>query len=230
MFPTPKFLALGTLALVLASCSGTSTPQASEQPTVTVIEGRVTGASGTGTVSVAELPGTTATTAADGRFSLPLPQGATLGARTQGAAQVMSNLQCSGSLSSSDTSARGYLVANLQVADSAGTRSVSAVQGSKPGLLSRSVSGRAWLYVDKGTRLSGSVDCAKLLNVSQISTLPVTIDVIAKAGWNVVDLGIGASASIFGQVSAGGSVVNSAAGTALSEWRTSEELQAQISF
>lgn len=230
MLPSPKFLALGALALVLASCSGTSTPQASEQPTVTVIEGKVMSASGTGTVGVAELPGTTATTAADGRFSLTLPQGAALGARVQGAAQVMSNLQCTGSLSSSDTSARGYLVANMQVSDGAGTRSVSAVQGSKTGLLSRNVGGRAWLYVDRDTRLSGSVDCAKLLNVSQIPSLPVTIDVLAKTGWNVVDLSIGASANIFGQVSAGGSVVNSAAGTALSEWRTSEELQAQISF
>lgn len=230
MHPSAKFLVPATLALVLAACSGTSVPQATEQPTVTVIEGRVTSASGTGTVSVAELAGVTAPMAADGRFSLTLPQGAALGARVQGAAQVMSNLQCAGSLSSSDTSARGYLLANMQVSDGAAGRSVSAVQGSKTGLLSRSVSGRAWLYVDRDTRLSGSVDCAKLLNVSQIATLPVTIDVIAKTGWNVVDLNIGASASIFGQVSAGGSVVNSAAGTAVSEWRTSEELQAQISF
>ncbi|MFC5848067.1 hypothetical protein [Deinococcus petrolearius] len=230
MSPSPKLLIPGTLALVLASCGGTSTPQASEQPTVTVIEGRVTGASGTGTVSVSELPGVAATTAADGRFTLTLPQGAALGTRVQGAAQVMAGLQCAGSLGSSDTSARGYLVANLQVGDGAGTRSVSAVQGSKTGLLSRSVSGRAWLYVDKDTRLSGSLDCAQLLNVPQISTLPVTIDVIARAGWNVVDLTIGASANLLGQVSAGGSVVNSAAGTALSEWRTAEELQAQISF
>ena len=225
-----KLLVPGTLALALASCGSAPTPQASEQPTVTAIEGRVTSASGTGTVSVAELAGTTATTSADGRFSLTLPQGTALGIRMQGVAQVMSNLQCSGSLSSSDTSARGYLVANMQVSDSAGTRSVSAVQGNKTGLLSRSVSGRAWLYVDKDTRLSGSVDCAKMMNVSQISTLPVTIDVIAKSGWNVVDLGIGASASVFGQVSAAGSVVNSGTGTAMSEWRTSEELQAQISF
>lgn len=230
MHPSAKFLVPATLALVLAACGGTSVPQATEQPTVTVIEGRVTSASGTGTVSVAELAGVTAPMAADGRFSLTLPQGAALGARVQGAAQVMSNLQCAGSLSSSDTSARGYLLANMQVSDGAAGRSVSAVQGSKTGLLSRSVSGRAWLYVDRDTRLSGSVDCAKLLNVSQIATLPVTIDVIAKTGWNVVDLNIGASASIFGQVSAGGSVVNSAAGTAVSEWRTSEELQAQISF
>jgi hypothetical protein len=230
MFPLPKFLALGTLALVLASCSGTSTPQASEQPTVTVIEGRVTSASGAGTVSVADLAGVTAATAADGRFTLTLPQGTEMASRSQGAAQVMSNLQCAGSLNSSDTSARGYLVANLQVSDAAGARSVSAVQGSKTGLLSRNVGGRAWLYVDRDTRLSGSVDCAKLLNVSQISTLPVTIDVIAKAGWNVVDLSIGASANIFGQVSAGGSVVNSVTGATVSEWRTSEELQAQISF
>ena len=225
-----KLLVPGTLALALASCGSAPTPQASEQPTVTVIEGRVTSASGAGTVGAAELAGTAATTSADGRFSLTLPQGAALGARVQGAAQVMSNLQCAGSLSSTDASARGYLVANMQVSDSAGTRSVSAVQGSKPGFLSRRVDGRAWLYVDKDTSLSGSVDCARLLNVSQISSLPVNINVKAKAGWNVVALRIDASASVFGQLSAGGSVVNATDGTAQTEWRTSEELQAQISF
>lgn len=225
-----KLLVPGTLALALASCGGTPTPQASEQPTVTVIQGRVTSASGTGTVSVTELAGTSAATSSNGSFTLTLPQDSALSARTQGAAQVMSNLQCAGSLSSSDTSARGYLVANMQVSDGAGTRTVSAVRGSKPGPLSRSVDGRAWLYVDKDTYLSGTVDCAKLLNVSQIASLPVQIAVKAKAGWNVVALKIDASASWLGQISAGGSVVNATDGSAQSEWRTSEELQAQISF
>ncbi|GMA16421.1 hypothetical protein E5F05_14310 [Deinococcus metallilatus] len=226
----PRVLLFAGAALALTACGGSSPPQASDQPPVTVINGKVVTWSGAGTVGVPELATVSTPVSADGTFTLTLPGEAALTGQTMTASGVMAALNCSGSLTSSAVGTRGFLVAALTARDASGARQVSAVEGAKTGLLSRSVHARVWLYADGATQLRGTVNCAKLLNISQISDLPVTVAVNTQRGWNVVDLSIEASANVFGQVSAAGTAVNSAAGSAQTTWRTMAELQAQIAF
>ncbi|GAA5512952.1 hypothetical protein Dcar01_01676 [Deinococcus carri] len=226
----PRFVLFAGAALALTACGNNTPPQASDQPTVAVINGKVTTWSGSGTVSVPDLADVSAPVNADGTFALTLPGEAALSGKTMTAADVMSGLRCTGTVTSSTPSTRGYVVAVLNVQDMNGTRQVSAVEGRKTGPLSRGLHARAWLYADGATQLRGTVNCAALLGISAISNLPVTVSVNTQRGWNVVDLNITASASVFGQLSAEGTAVNSAAGTGTTEWRTTAELQSQIGF
>lgn len=216
--------------LALTACGGASPPRASDQPPVTVINGRVATWSGAGTVQVPGLLAASAPVGADGSFTLTLPGEAALAGRTIPAVAVLSGLDCSGTLTGTQPDARAFLLAGLTAQDAAGPREVNAVTGTKPGPLSRRVHVRAWLYADAATQLRGTVDCARLLNLPQIAALPVTVAVNTQPGWNVIDLNIDASANLLGQVSASGTAVNSAAGTSQTVWRTLAELQAQIGF
>lgn len=215
----------------LAACGSATPPQASDQPTVTVIEGTVATPRGAGTVSLDGMADVSVAVAADGHFSLSLPAGDALASRSQSASAALSGLKCAGALSSSDPAARGYLVSSLTVQDSAGGRSMLSLSGSKTGVFGqgRDISGKVWLYADRPSMLTGHLDCAAMLNVSSLPSLPVDVNINAKAGWNVIDLNIGASAGLSG-LSGSGSAVNSPSSTAASNWRTSEELQAQLSL
>ncbi|GAA5532674.1 hypothetical protein [Deinococcus aluminii] len=226
----PRLVLLAGAALALTACGGSSPPRASDQPPVLVINGKVATWSGSGRVSVPDLLAVSAPVNADGTFALALPGEAVLMGRTTTASEVMTSLDCTGSLSSSAAGTRGFLLAVLNAQDVSGTRQVSAVEGIKTGALSRSVHARAWLYADGATQLRGTVDCAKLLNISQLNNLPVDVAVNTQRGWNVVDLTLNLSANIFGQVSGSGAAANSAAGTAPTTWRTMSELQAQLGF
>ncbi|EYB69820.1 hypothetical protein DEIPH_ctg001orf0032 [Deinococcus phoenicis] len=226
----PRFALFAGAALALTACGSAPAPQASDQPPVTVVNGKVVTWSGLGTVGVPGLDTASTPVNADGTFALVLPGEAALAGRTLTAADVLTGLGCTGSLGSSAAGTRGFLVSALTAQDTAGTRQVSAVEGSKPGLLSRHVSARAWLYADGATQLRGTVDCARLLNIPQIGTLPVTVTVNTQRGWNVIDLNIEAQANVFGQVSASGTAANSAVGASQTQWRTMAELQAQIGF
>lgn len=218
-------------ALALTACGGSAPPRASDQPPVTAINGRVATWSGVGSVRAAGLPVASALVGVDGTFSLTLPGGAALVGRTTPAGAVLSSLGCSGTLTGSQPDARAFLLAGLTAQDTGGeAREVSAVTGTKSGPLSRRVQAQAWLYADVATQLRGTVDCARLLNLPQVPSLPVAVAVNTQPGWNVVDLDITASANLLGQVSASGTAVNSAAGTAQTVWRTQAELQAQIGF
>ncbi len=223
-------LPIASVSLLLAGCNSATPPQASDQPTVVTIGGQVASPSGAGKVSLPDMASVSTSTATDGSFSLTLPQAAALSGKTMTAAQVMAGLKCTGSLNSSDAAAQGYVVAALNVQDNAGSRQVYALNGSKTGLLSRAMNGKIWLYSDRATILSGSVDCADLLGVTQIKSLPVTVAVAAKAGWNVVDLSLSASADIFANVSASGNAVNSTTSTAATTWRTLDEVRGQLGF
>lgn len=106
---------------------------------------------------------------------------------------------------------------------------VLAAEGRSTGLLSRKVTVHAWLYSAQAARLSGEVDCASLLG-GAVATVPVRVDTLVKTGWNVARPELDASANLFGQVSAGGSLVNAEKGEDLTTWRTAEELMTQIGF
>ncbi len=225
-----KWGLLGGVALTLVACGGTPTPQASDQRTVQTVSGKVSGWTGQGRVTVPGLPGVSSSVDADGSFVLTLPGDAEVAGQTVRATDVAERLSCSGSVQSSDSEARVFALLFLDTQDSAGTRQTSAVTGSVSGPLSRRVDVRVWVYSDSVTQLRGTVDCAKILSVPQISKLPVTVAVNARPGWNVVELNIEASANVLTQVSASGSMVNSTAVNAQNTFRTIEELQAQIAF
>ncbi|WP_034384018.1 hypothetical protein [Deinococcus sp. YIM 77859] len=230
MNPLPRLTLLACAALALTACGRTAPPQASDQPPVTVINGKVATWSGIGSIAVPDLLLVSAPVNADGTFTLTLPGEAALTGRTLTASEVMTNLDCTGSLSSSAPGTRGFLLAVLNAQDASGVRQVSAVEGTKTGALSRSVHVRAWLYTDGPTQLRGTVNCARMLNMPQLSNLPVDVAVNTQRGWNVLDLTLNLSATIFGQVSGSGGVANSAGGTAVTTWRTLAELQAQLGF
>lgn len=226
----PRAPLLAGAVLALTACGAPSAPQASDQPPVTVIHGRVTSWGGEGTVRLPDLPSVSAPVGADGTFTLTLPEGAALSGRATEATGVLAGLGCSGTLTSSAAGTRGYLAAVLNAQDAGGTRQISAAEGTRTGPLSRRVQVRAWLYADGAAQLRGSVDCAGLLNLPQLRELPVLVAVNVQPGWNVLDLTLEAHANVFGQVSGSGQAANSLAGSSLTVWRTAGELQAQIGF
>ena len=225
-----KWGLLGGLGLVLASCGGTAPPQASDQPTVVTLSGQVSGWKGEGRVAVPGLPSVSSSVHSDGTFTLTLPAGPELAGQTQPAAGIADKLGCSGPVQSSAPNAHAFALMSLDTTDSTGSRQTSAISGSKPGLLSRRVNARVWLYSDAETQLRGTVNCAAILNMAQIPQLPVTVAVNAKSGWNVIELNIDASANLLAQVNASGSLVNSGAGSSLITFRTVQELQGQVAF
>ncbi len=226
-----KWGLLGGLSLALVACGGgLPTPQASDQPTVQTISGKVSGWQGEGRVSVSSLLGVSSSVHTDGSFTLTLPDEVEAASLTMRAADVAQKLDCVGSVQSSEPDARAFVLISLDVKDGAGARQTSAMTGSKPRLLSRRVNVRVWLYSDSATQLRGTTDCAKILSIPQISQLPVTVAVNVQPGWNVIELNIQASTNILAQVSGLGTMANSAAGGAQATFRTTQELQAQIAF
>ncbi|GGM08708.1 hypothetical protein GCM10010841_16310 [Deinococcus aerophilus] len=223
-----------SLPLALAACGGVATPQASDQPTTERIVGQVSGWTGEGALSVAELPAATATIGTDGRFTLTLPPESALAGLTIGAADLgaLARLGCDGRLDSSAAQARGFVTATLNtVAFPSGKRTqVRAATGSKPNALSRRVTVRVWLYSDRPTQLRGTLDCAKALGVQQIDRVPVVVALNTKTGWNVADLVINARSNVIGQLSADGSLTNATDVNAPTTWRTTQEVQSQIGF
>ncbi|MDV6373876.1 hypothetical protein [Deinococcus arenicola] len=220
---------LGGLALALAACGGTVAPQASDQPTVTVLNGKVAGWKGNGRVAVAGLPSVSAPVREDGLVTLTLPGAPELAQYALPAAEVMQPLKCSGTVQSSNAEARIFTVVALDVQDSAGSRQVQAITGSKSGLLSRRVTAHIWVYSDRVTQLRGEVDCARILDIPQLTRLPVTVAANAQPGWNVAELDIKISANLLAQLSASGTLVN-AVSSGLNVFHTLEELQAQVAF
>ena len=87
-----------------------------------------------------------------------------------------------------------------------------------------------WLYSDRPTQLRGTLDCAQALGVQQIDRVPVVVALNTKTGWNVADLVINARSNVIGQLSADGSLTNATDGDAPTTWRTTQEVQSQVSF
>lgn len=225
-----KWGLLGGVTLALVACGGAATPQASDQPTVETLSGKVSGWKGEGRVTVLGLPGVSSSVHGDGSFTLTLPPESELAGSLRLADASADRLGCGGSVQSSDADARTFAVMTLDARDSAGSRRTSAVTGSKSGLLSRRVDARVWLYSDSLTQLRGTVNCAAILSLPQLPELPVTVAVNARPGWNVLELSIDVSANILAQVSASGWLVNSVAGSSQTTFRTVQELQAQVAF
>lgn len=219
-------IVFASVAVALSACGGTPpAPGASDQPVVTTITGKVATARSAGTVRLDGL-GVQAPLAADGTFRLDLPTDAQMSGRTTALSEAMKGLSCTGSVKSSVDPSRGYAVGALTFTDGSGARSMSAVEGSSTGLLSRKVTARAWLYSEQAARLSGELNCSELLG-GAVANVPVAVDTAVKVGWNVVQLDIGASVGL-GGISASGNLSNATDPAATTTWRTSDELKAQV--
>ncbi|WP_027460782.1 hypothetical protein [Deinococcus murrayi] len=226
-----KLGALAALSLLLASCGGPERVP-DNAPPETAVSGRIqTWQSGTaGTVSllgtVPLVPLATAPVDAAGNFRLVLPEGAVLNAQTRSVPdtleQGLRDLNCTASgLTVSDPAARGLLVFTLRAeGGGAGPRDIIAANVSRGGL-SRSLNARAWLYVDRATRLGGRVNC----RVEGFS-VPVTLDVAAVSGWNMLKLDVTAGLG-FGGISASGTVTRTL--TPLNTWLTLDEVRQGLS-
>ncbi|MEF2279983.1 hypothetical protein V3W47_16950 [Deinococcus sp. YIM 134068] len=223
----PRLALLTSAALALTACGSASLPAAPEdQPPATTVRGTVQTWSGTGTVSLPGSSGQTlarADVVADGTFTLTLPDASALAGLTRTAPDALSEVGCTGTVTSSDAAARGYGFATLSAQDTAGTRSILAADLNVTYVPPRAtLRARAWLYADRATRLTGSLNCGSLIGAS---SAPVAVDVSAKAGWNVVGVVVNASYGLSG-VSASGSM--SATTDVETTWLTSDELVSQL--
>ncbi|MCP2013664.1 hypothetical protein L1280_000792 [Deinococcus sp. HSC-46F16] len=220
-------------ALLLAGCAPRTvstgvTPSAPARP-VTQIPGDISRWSGTGSVALTGPGGQVlaqAEVAPDGRFTLPLPGAAALTPLLRSPTEALSALGCTGSVLSSDTGAGSYAFLGLTPQRSQAA-TVFAAQAERTGFVSGVFSGRVYLYVNRPTRLSGTVDCGPIVKdfAGVQAAVPVTVDVNAQPGWNALELGVNVRASL-GGASAGGRLA--AVADAERVWRTPEEVVQQV--
>lgn len=190
----PLLAALLTSAL-LASCGGSPpAPTQSTPSPATAIQGTVVNWNG-GAGTVAAVEGATtlssAPLAADGTFTLPLPDAAkvigSLGTLTPADFAPVSS--CSGPLTVSDPAARAYLLSSLSVTAGARTSTVSAYSATGGG----QVEGRVYLYADRAATLGGAATCAAGAGGS--TAVQVSANVTLRAGWNLVAVRVNAIGS-----------------------------------
>lgn len=218
---------LTSAALALTACGSASLPAApDDQPPATTVRGTVRTWSGTGTVS---LPGSSgpglarADVAANGTFTLTLPDASALSGLTRTAPEALGEVGCTGTVTSSDPAARGYGFATLKAQDTSGPRSILAADLNVTYVPPRAtLLARAWLYADRSTRLTGTLNCGSLIGAA---SAPVSVDVSAQAGWNVVGVTVNASYGL-GGVNASGSM--RATTDVETAWLTSQELVSQL--
>lgn len=214
--------------LLLAACGGnTPTPPAQDAPPVTQISGVVVSGSGTGTVSLKGSGRTLAEAPVDasGAFTLTLPEASALSGELKTVTEALTAAGCGGALTSSVASAKGYGVAALQVSrtglnDAVYAANVGAQYFPPKGKFSATL----WLYTDQATRLSGTLNCAELVN--NAATLSISLDVTTRAGWNVL--------SVYGESGLPNLTAVSGSATLAADsqtvWRSSADLRAQLPF
>lgn len=218
-------LQLGTVSILLAlltACGGAAIPPAPAQAQViTVINGQLSGGSATTvTLPAGDKVLSSTTSDAGGRFTLVLPDSATLSTnQTPLSTGLLKDLGCTGTLDVADAATRSFGVAMLQTP--AGRYMNATVSRT---LLSRSLVGKAYLYVDRPTVASGTLDC------SAATGLPTKVDVSlnVSTGWNVLaiyingNVGLG-GVSVSGRLQNGGGPVDE-----VSTWTDEKSIQAQL--
>ena len=213
---TKLLLSSLALTLALASCSSAPTPPATAEKTES-ITGTVVSGTGTGKAVLRDdVLGqlSEAQVSADGSFTLPLPAPEKFNSRLMTATEVLGSIGCAGTLQSSVPGAKGYGVVTLDLARGAKVGKMLAGQVTS-GMASKSFEGRAWIYTDQATTLTGNVDCQKLVGIGM--AIPATVNVTTQPGWNV--LKVSGTGNLFG-VSA--RVENGTKEPAA--WRTLDEL------
>ncbi|WP_407570392.1 hypothetical protein [Deinococcus altitudinis] len=216
---------LGTASILLASltaCGSAAIPQAPAQAQViTAINGvLVDSAATTVTLPSAGKVLASAPSDAGGRFTLNLPNSAALASiQTPLSQGLLNDFGCSGTLAVADPGAQSFGVAMLQT-PAARYMNATVVRT----LLSRSLVGKAYLYVDRATTASGTLDC------SAATGMPTRVDVAlnVSAGWNVLaiyingNIGLG-GISVSGRLQNGGGPIDE-----VSSWTDEKSIQTQL--
>lgn len=221
---------LACAALALTACaSGEQPPAPEDQPAVTTVQGDIENWTGAGTVTLSGPSGQAlarAAVAADGTFSLTLPDEAALAGAgvTRSPADALAQLGCTNTVTSSDPAARGYGFLSLDARPDGGdVGPIFAVDLDVTTLFGVPVSaeakGRAWLYADRDTTLSGHVTC----KIAEVNAA-VQVNIAAKQGWNVLAMNVGGSVANPGGVTG---TLTTAADTQTT-WRTQADLLSKL--
>lgn len=217
-------------ALLLAGCAPRTAPAATAPAVpVTQISGDITRWAGQGSVTLAGPAGQVlarAEVTPGGRFTLPLPTGEAVTPLLRAPADALASLGCTGSVLSS-AAARGYAFFGLTPQGGGPERTVFAAQAVRTAFTSGAFSGRAYLYVDQATRLSGTVDCGPIVQqfAGVQAAVPVAVDILAQPGWNALELAVDVQVGFSG-ANAGGRL--SAVADTGRVWRTSDEVVQQV--
>ena len=188
---------------------------------ITVINGQLSGGAATTVTLPADNRVLSSTLSdANGRFTLTLPGSAALGTiQTPLSTGLLRDLGCTGALDVADAGTQSFGVAMLQTP---AARYMNATVSRT--LLSRSLVGKAYLYVDRATVASGTLDC------SAATGMPTKVDVAlnVSAGWNVLaiyingNVGLG-GVSVSGKLQNGGGPVDE-----ISNWTDEKSIQSQL--
>lgn len=221
------------VTILLAACNSAPSAPEPTDPAITQLVGVVGSGTGTGTVELLDATNTgavlsSASVAADGSFTLPLPSADQFASKMVAADRVLAQVGCTGTLSSSTADTSGFGFAELKA-----TRSGTAMQvvtlTTDLNLLPPHLAfkGHAWVYTDKATRLTGDLDCTQLIKApGALSQLTLSVDAQTRAGWNVLEIsGRTAGANLPTTASASATVVKDFQG---SHWRTVADIAKTI--
>lgn len=215
---TLRVATLGLLsAALLSACS--STPAAPEKaaPT-TAIDGTLTGASNT-TVSAYQGDKVLSSASVDGNghFVLSVPSDTKMNDyKVSLSTDLLASIGCTGNLTLSDAAAKGSGIIMLKANN---TDYMNAVV-TKSGLLGRirELTGTGYVYADRATTATGTLDCSKLTSMPT----PITVNLNLNQGWNFVSYLIRGEGGL-GGITVNGSVDNSNP-QATSTWQTKDSL------
>lgn len=203
-------------ALLLSACSSVHLP--TDVTPATSITGLVTGDPRPDTLTYTPASGEapiTATVAADGHFTLPLPDPTLL----TNPATFMGVTGCTGEVKAS-SDVQGAAAFHLSGAGRtyyAGETRASAVPPRAQVVL------QGFIYTSAPTVLTGTLDCASILKVTP--TLPVTLNVTTSKGWNRVNLALTVNATLSG-LQGDGRLTSG--GDSVTTWRSSQDLAAAL--
>ncbi len=209
--------------LTLSACGAATPPAPAQAQLITTINGVLNGTAATTVILKAGAQVlSSATLDAGSHFSLTLPSEQAISSVIKPVHKgLLSGVGCSGLLSSSDAAAQGYDVVNLSTS---GSLYLNATASKT--LLSRALSGRIYLYVDRPTAVSGTLDCSALTGMP--TKVPVNINV--SKGWNVLGLTINGGVGLSGLNVSGRLGNSTAAMNELTTWTSENALKAQLSL
>lgn len=218
----PAPLTLLPFALMIASCGGASIPPPPAQAQViTTINGTLNGETNS-RVALKNGDTTLSDTAVDsnGNFTLTLPSDTTLNTlKTPLSQGILKDLGCTGTLTVSDPAVQGFGVAKLT------TQKQSYMNATvSRTLLSRSLTGNGYLYVDRPAHATGTLDCSATTGMKT----DVTVDLNVNPGWNVLAIFINGSVGL-GGVSVSGHLQNGTQPIDMrSTWTDETTIKAQL--
>ena len=223
-----RLSAVACLGLLLSACAGRpllQTAPAAPAATVGNVQGNISRWGGTGKVALYGNPGQTLAqtdVASSGRFILPLPDAVTVQPALRAASESLASLGCTGRVTSSDAAARNFAFINLQP-QRANTKPVFAASLRRTSFTRAALTGRAYLYSDRPTRLSGQVDCGQILQDFAGASIgvPVNVNIAAQTGWNALELRVDVQGSLTGVAASG--EVRAVADTP-QVWRSPQEI------